>query len=157
MATATQRRANADLAVGKGEAGSVKSLTATVELAAATASGTTISFGYIPSNARILSLSKVYWDDLATSGAPTLDLGLGAVDSNITSDTLALTDGLGLSSPSTGSAVIKDFLNSGLPAWDHVSGQASDPGGTLEVTGVVRDAATTAAGTVTLDLVYVLD
>lgn len=156
MATATQRRADTNLAIGKGESGTVKNLTATVELAAS-ASGTTISFGFIPTNARILSLSKVYFDDLATSGSPTLDLGLIAVDSNITSDTLALNDGLALSSASTGSAVVKDVANSGLPAWDFVSGQTTDPGGTFEVQGIVRDAATTATGTVTLDLVYVLD
>lgn len=156
MATATQRRADSDLAIGKGESGNVKCLPATVELAAS-ASGTTISFGFIPTNARVLSTSKVYWDDLATSGSPTLDLGLKAVDANITTDTLALNDGLALSAASTGSAVVKDIANSGLPAWDFVSGQTSDPGGTFEVQGIVRDAATTATGTVTLELFYTLD
>lgn len=156
MATATQRRADTNLAIGKGESGTLKVLPATVELAAS-ASGTTISFGYIPSNARVLSLSKVYWDDLATSGAPTLDIGLIAVDGNITSDTLALNDGLALSAASTGSPVVKDIANTGLPAWDFVSGQGSDPGGTFEVQGIVRDAATTATGTLTLELVYTLD
>lgn len=156
MATATQRRADTNLAVGKGESGTVKNLTATVELAAS-ASATTIAFGYIPSNARILSLSKLYWDDLATSGLPTLDVGLVAVNSNITSDDDCLNNGLALSSASTGSAVINDVANSGLPAWNHVNGQTSDPGGTFLVQGIVRDAATTATGTVTLDLVYVID
>lgn len=156
MATATQRRADTNLAVGKGESGTVKNLTATVELAAS-ASATTIAFGYIPSNARILSLSKLYWDDLATSGLPTLDVGLVAVNSNITSDDDCLNNGLALSSASTGSAVINDVANSGLPAWGHVNGQTSDPGGTFLVQGIVRDAATTATGTVTLDLVYVID
>lgn len=156
MATATQRRADSDLAVGKGESGTVKCLPATVELAAS-ASGTTINFGYVPSNARILSTSKVYFDDLATSGSPTLDLGFVAVDGNITSDDDALNDGLALSSASTGSAVVKDVANSGLPAWDFVNGQTSDPGGTFQVQGIVRDAATTATGTVTLELFYTLD
>lgn len=153
---ATQRRSANNLAAGNGISYSVKNLTATVELAAS-ASGTTVTFGRIPSNARILSVSKVYWDDLATSGSPTLDIGLINVDSNITDDPDALNDGLALSSASTGSAVVKDIANSGLPAWDHVNGQTSDPGGELIVRGVVKDAATNATGTITLDLLYVVD
>lgn len=154
--TATQRRDAADLVVGKGEAGNVKTLVATIELAAAS-SGDTIDFGYIPSNARILGSSTAYWDDLATSGSPTLDIGLIAVDDNITSDPDALNDGLALSSASTGSKVVKDAANYGLPAWDFVNGQTSDPGGSFIVRGVVKDAATTATGTVTAELYYVLD
>ena len=123
----------------------MKSLCATIELAAS-ASATTINFGYIPANARILQSSTIYWDDLATSGSPTLDLGLVAVNSNITSDDDCLNDGLALSSASTGSFVIKDIANAGLPAWDHVNGQSTDPGGILQVQGIVRDAATNAAG-----------
>lgn len=153
---ATQRRSADDLVVSVGEAYSVKNLTATVELAAS-ASGDTITFGRIPTNARILSTSKVYWDDLATSGSPTLDLGLIGVDSNITDDPDALNNGLALSSASSGSDVIADFANSGLPAWDHVNGQTTDPKGELIVRGVVKDAATTQTGTVTLDLFYVVD
>lgn len=159
MATATVRRAVTDTAIGAGIAGSVKNLCATVELAAS-ASGTTIDFGDIPSNARILASSRIYWDDLATSGSPTLDLGLVAVNGNITSDDDALTNGLALSSVSTanvGAQVINDFANAGLPAWDHVNGQSSDPGGVLQVQGIVRDAATTATGTITLDLYYTVD
>lgn len=159
MATATERRAVSGIAIGAGIAGTVKSLTSTVELAAS-ASGTTIDFGYIPADARILGSSRIYWDDLATSGSPTLDLGLVAVNSNITSDDDCLNDGLALSSVSTanvGNVVIKDIANIGLPAWDHVNGQASDPGGILKVQGVVRDAATTATGTISLELYYTVD
>lgn len=159
MATATERRNTTGLAAGKGDAYSVKSLSATVELAAS-ASGTTIAFGYIPSNARILGSSRLYWDDLATSGSPTLDVGLIAVNGNITSDDDCLNDGLALSAVSTanvGAVVVKDHANAGLPAWDYVNGQTSDPGGVFLVRGIVRDAATNAAGTVTLDLYYTLD
>lgn len=159
MATATVRRSATHTAIGNGIAGSVKNHCATVELAAS-ASGTTINFGYIPSNARILQGSRVYWDDLATSGSPTLDLGLVAVNYNITSDDDCLNDGLALSAVSTanvGAFVVKDIANAGLPAWDHVNGQTSDPGGTLQVQGIVRDAATNAAGTITIDLYYTVD
>jgi len=159
MATATVRRAAADAVIGAGLAGTVKNHLVTVELAAS-ASGTTIDFGDIPANARILQSSRIYWDDLATSGSPTLDLGFVAVNGNITSDDDALNDGLALSSVSTanvGAVVVKDIANAGLPAWDYVNGQASDPGGVLTVQGIVRDAATTATGSITLDLYYTID
>ena len=148
--SATQRRNTNNLAVGVGDAYSVKNLSATVELAAS-ASGDTITFGRIPTSARILGSSRIYADDLATSGSPTFDLGLVAVDGNITSDPDAINDGIALSSAAD-TAAIKDFANVGLPAWDFVNGQSSDPGGEFVVQGVVKDAATTATGTGTLDL-----
>lgn len=153
---ATQRRSATDLSVGKGESCAVKNLTATIELAAAS-SGDTIDFGYIPSNARLLASSRIYKDDLATSGSPTLDVGLIAVDGNITSDVDAINDGIALSDTTTEVTFLKDFTNAGLPAWDFVNGQTTDPGGSLLVRGVVKDAATTATGTVTVDLYYILD
>lgn len=156
MATATERRAQTGLVVGNGISYNVKNLCATVELAAS-ASGTTIDFGYIPSNARILGASRVYNDDLATSGSPTLDIGLIAVDSNVTSDADAINDGLALSSAASDVLAIKDIANLGLPAWDLVADVTADPGGSLLVQGVVKDAATTATGTITLDLYYVVD
>jgi len=153
--TATVRRA-VNAIIGKGDGGNLRAVGArTIELAAS-ASGTIIDFKLrIPSNARIDPSSRAYWDDLATSGSPTLDIGLYAVDSNVTSDDDALTDGLAISSVSTanvGAQVIKDFANAGKQAWEFVSGVTSDPGGFLDVKGIVRDAATNAAGTITLDM-----
>lgn len=154
---ATERKANTGLVVGKGEAGSLKVLLcSTVELAAATAAGSTVKFGTIPSNARITGMSKVYWDDLTTAGSPTLDIGLGAVDANVTDDPDALTDGLDISSAGS-DEVVKDISNYGLPAWDYVNGVTSDPGGELEVYGTVADAAHTTTGTVTVELLGYLD
>lgn len=154
--SATQRRSADNLVVGNGLAYGVHYLGATVELAAS-ASGDTITFGRIPSNARICGMSRVYKDDLATSGSPTLDIGLIAVDSNITSDPDAINDGLSVSGTAAWSELVKDPANVGLPAWDLVNGQSSDPGGEFIVRGVIKDAATTATGTVTLDLYYVVD
>ena len=153
---ATQRRSADNLVVGMGDAYSVKNLCATVELAAS-ASGDTVSFGRIPSNARILPSSRLYNDDLATSGSPTFDIGLINVDSNITDDPDAIGNGFALSSAGSDVVIISEIANAGLPAWDFVNGQASDPGGEFIVRGVVKDAATNAAGTVTLDLYYVID
>src|SRR5690349_12522248 len=156
--TATERASTtgqAPSAMGPG----VRRRFATQEVAAA-ASSSTIAFFNIPSNARIAVASRAYWDDLATSGSPTLDIGLYAVNGNITSDDDALNDGLALSAVSTASAgahVIKDFANGGKRAWEFVNGQTSDPGGELLVKGVIRDAATTATGTVSLEILYSVD
>lgn len=155
---ATQRRGADWLSAGKGDGGNVKSLCATTELAAS-ASGTTITFGYIPSNARILPSSRLYNDDLATSGSPTIDIGLGAVRSNLANadDPDAIGNGFALSSAGSDVVIISDVASAGLPAWDFVASESSDPGGDLKVYGTVKDAATTATGTVSIQIDYVID
>lgn len=159
--TATARRTDQKVALGIGEAGNLKHFgTRTIELAAS-ASGTLVDFDLlVPSNVRLASNSRLYWDDLATSGSPTLDIGLYAVNGNVTSDDDALNDGLALSAVSTaqaGNHVVKDFANGGKRAWEFVNGQTTDPGGYLAVKGIVRDAATTATGTITLELMGYFD
>lgn len=156
--TATERRAHLLSAASHGGAYDVKNLTSTVEVAASTTVGRTIQFGHIPSNARILPSSTLYWDDLATSGSPTLDVGLAEVDGNLANadDPDALTNALAISSAGSGSA-LSDIANAGLPAWDFVASETSDPGGKLAVYGSLVDAPVNAAGTVTCELFYVVD
>lgn len=156
---ATQRRAHSDTAYGIGEVGNIKCLAATIELAATT-SGDTIDFGRIPTSARIIGgISQVYNDDLATSGSPTLDLGLAAVDSNLVNadDPDAIGNGHSLSAASAGTKIMTEIASIGLPAWDLVASESSDPGGMLKVTGTVKDAPTIATGTVSLELFYYHD
>ena len=157
--TATERRANLLSAASHGGAYTPINLCATVAITTATTVGRTISFGRIPSNARIVGASRLYWDDLATSGSPTLDVGLAAVDGNLANadDPNALLDAGAISSASTGTLPITDHANLGLPAWDYVASETSDPGGQLEVTGVLVDAPINKAGDITLDLYYVVD
>lgn len=151
-----RRNASQNTVAGKGDAANVKCVTATVELAAS-ASGVTTKMVRIPSNARLAGNSTIYWDDLATSGSPTLDVGLGSVGSNVTSDPDALNDGLAVSSAAGSSAVVKDAANYGKRAWEFVNGQSTDPGGELDVYISVKDAATNAVGTVTVELLYTVD
>ena len=158
--TATERRANLTLAASHGGAYDVKNLTSTVEVTVATSTGDTIVFGYIPSNARILGSSRLYWDDMATAGAPTMDLGIGAVDGNLVNanDPDALSNGHALATATpTGAGAVSPIENFGLPAWDFVASETSDPGGTLKVYGTMLDAVTTQTGTATLELYYVVD
>jgi hypothetical protein len=129
----------------------------TVEVAATAAAGTEYVMARIPSRARIHGLSRAAWDDLASSGSPTLDFGLKAVDSNITSDDDALNDGLAASSASTGSNVVKNIADFGKQAWEYVNGQTVDPGGFLDVIITTKDAACNDGGTITLTLVYSVD
>lgn len=153
----TQRTANKRAIAGPGDGSSLKKLAAaTIELAGS-ASGTTLFVGRIPASARLSGLSRLYHDDLATSGSPTFDIGLGSVDENVTSDPDAINDGIAVSSAGADVAVIKDAANIGLPAWDFVNGQTSDPGGELDVYISVKDAATNATGTVSIEIYGYLD
>ena len=158
--TATERRASQGLTPGKGEAGALKMLVCSTVEVPASASGSTIKFGRIPSNARLASRpSFVYWDDLTTTGAATLDIGLASVDSNITSDPDALSAAHDVTS--AGSALLVSVVlaaNIGIPAWDFVNGQTTDPGGQLDVYGSIVDAATAGlTGTVTVEIYGYLD
>jgi hypothetical protein len=157
--TATRRGAGINEAVGgSGISLGIKPLISTHELVAS-ASGTTVDFGKIPSNARILDESRVYWDDLATSGTATLDIGLKShLNNSVTADPDALSNGHDVHSgaDATDGAALA-ALNAatvGKAAWEFISGLTEDPGGELEVYGTIKDAATTATGTVTLKLYY---
>tara|TARA_R110002094_G_scaffold157781_2_gene144034 strand:+ start:2898 stop:3389 length:492 start_codon:yes stop_codon:yes gene_type:complete len=155
--TATERTDSTGTIAGKGNANAVQKLVcASVELAAS-ASGVTVKLGRIKSDARIMATGLVYNDDLATSGSPTLDIGLGSVDSNITSDPDALNNGIALSSATSTTTVIADAANVGKRAWEFVSGQTTDPGGFLDVYATVKDAATTATGTVAVEMTGYFD
>jgi len=147
-----------DATYGVGEGGTLKSKTVTVEISAAASATSTYFQGKlrIPSIARLSGLGKVHCDDLASSGSPTLDVGLFAVNGNITSDDDALNDGIDAASAGSVS-LIKDISNYGKKAYEFVSGQTSDPQGELDVVLTIKDAATNTGGTVTMELFYTID
>lgn len=129
----------------------------TVEVAAAAAANTQYVMVRIPSNARIHGLSEIRFDDLASTGSPTLDIGLKAVSGNITTDDDALNDGIDCATAAGSARVVKDIANYGKQAWEYVSGQSSDPLGFFDVIITIKDAATNTGGTVTMTLVYSVD
>lgn len=138
--------------------GRQSTITSTLEVAAAASAASTYTVARIPSNARIVGgLSKIYADDLASTGAPTLDVGLKAVSSNITTDVDALNDGIVATAAVTGSSLIKDISNYGKMAWEFVNGQTSDPLGQLDVIVTILDAATDTGGTITVELTIQTD
>ena len=129
----------------------------TVEVAAAAAANTEYVMVRIPSRARIHGLSRLAFDDLASTGSPTLDIGLKAVDANVTTDVDALNDGIDCATAAGTANVVKDIANYGKFAWEYVSGVTADPGGFLDVIVTILDAATNTGGTVTMTLVYSVD
>ncbi len=129
----------------------------TVEVAAAASANSLYTMVRIPSDARILGLSRVAFDDLASTGSPTIDFGFKAVDSNITSDPDALNDGVDVFTAAGTAPLIKDIANYGKKAWEFVSGVTADPGGFLDLTIITQDAAINTGGTITLSLVYSVD
>lgn len=132
-------------------------LTATVEVAAAAAANTQYEFARIPTNARIHGLSRIQFDDLASTGSPTLDIGLAPVDGNFTLDVDALNDGIDVFTAAGSANVIKDIANNGKMAWEFIAGVTADPGGLCDVVVTILDAATNTGGTVTMTLAYSID
>lgn len=129
---------------------------ATVEVAAAASAASVYVMHRIPSRARIYGMSKVHFDDLASTGSPTLDFGIKAVASNITTDNDALNDGVDVATAASSASWIKDIANYGKQAWEF-SSATSDPGGMIDLTITILDAATNTGGTITSELVMSTD
>lgn len=125
----------------------------TVAVAAAASANSVYTFFRVPTSARIHGLSEVSLDDLASTGAPTLDFGFAAVDSNFTTDDDALNDGIDAATAASGTKLIKDLANYGKTVWE-LLGLSEDPGGLADVIGTIKDAATNTGGDVTVTLVY---
>ncbi len=90
---------------------------------------------------------------MATSGAPTLDIGL--VGPSFTYDDDVLNDGLDLATANTttGARLIKDIANIAKPLWQ-LAGLTADPDEIWTIKAVIRDAAVIAGGTLSTDLIY---
>jgi hypothetical protein len=119
----------------------------------------TYELARLPSNARILGASKLHFDDLATTGSPTIDIGIYNLSgaTNITDDPDALNDGIDVATAASSAAVVKNIANYGKRLWEFVNGQTTDPKCQLAIKAVLADAAITETGTITLELLYTLD
>ncbi len=112
----------------------------------------------LPSNARIMPGSKIMLDDLASSGTPTLDVGVFAYKSNLVNadDDDALNDGLSASVAGEHD-MVKDIADWGLPLWDFVASETVDPFGLLDIKLTLKDSAINQAGTITSVVFYTID
>ena len=136
--------------------GAVRSWTETVETNADDDISSTYHLASLPSNARILGLSKIYWDDCGTTAAA-MDVGVynQSGKSDITDDPDALTNGHLLAT--AGSAdLIAEKANMGIPLWDHATGTV-DPQATLDIKASLTDGALAAVCTITVEILYTLD
>jgi hypothetical protein len=152
-------RRNTDNVPGKGEGFDLKVVTATKSVTSRTANDT-LKMVRLPSNARICGLSKLSFDDLASSGAPTIDIGVAPVNdagNAITADADALNDGIDVATAAGTANVVKDHANYGKQLWQYVSGLTSDPGTLMDVYLSFVDANTNATGDVTIEMVFSFD
>ena len=138
--------------------GAVRSWTETVEVGAADSDTSTYLVARMPSNARILGSSRFESDDLASAGAPPMDIGVFNVpgDTRITDDPDAINDGIDVATV-TDVQFVKDIANYGLRLWEHVASQTVDPLGDLDIKLSLVDADVNVGGTVTVTIYYTLD
>jgi hypothetical protein len=130
--------------------GKVKPLISTQEIVACDATST-VKFGAIPSNARILVQSVVGYD--AITGATDFDLGIGKTDGGVLTvkDADCLIDGADIHTAGS-KAIGVDLASLGKAAWE-LAGYTADPGGNVDIVGTFNQAPT-AGGTLTLSLLY---
>lgn len=131
-------------------------ITTTLEVAAAASAATVYPMIRVPSNMHIMGASKLYFDDLASTGSPTLDVGVKAVDANITTANAAMNDGIDVATAASSASLIKDIANYGKKAWEF-SSATDDPGGLIDITVTILDAGTNTGGTLTLEFFGYLD
>ncbi len=131
-------------------------LDSTIEVAAAASAGSVYTMIRVPVSARINGLSRVAWDDLASTGSPTIGLGFKPVGANFTANAAALTDSLDVAASASSAPVVKDIANYGKRVWE-LLGLSDNPGGFADVTITIAAAATNTGGTITLSLLYTVD
>jgi hypothetical protein len=129
---------------------------ATLEVAAAASTASLYVMHRVPSSARIYGLSTVYFDDLASTGSPTIDFGIKAVGANLTTDADAFRADVDVFTAASSQRLIGDIANYGKQVWEF-SSATSDPGGMVDITITILDAATNTGGTITSELVFSTD
>jgi hypothetical protein len=138
--------------------GRVRYWSETVEVSAGASATSTYRLARLPGHARIVGLSTLYHDDLASTGSPTVDLGLVNPDGlgGITDDDDALAADIDVTTAGS-TALVGDVADRGKPLWSFVAAQAEDPRQELEVVATLKDAAANVGGTLTLELFFTID
>lgn len=146
-------RTNLGLGVNAVRTGTGVMIDSVVEVAAAASSGSVYTMMRLPSNARIHGTSRIHADDLASEGAPTLDIGIKGVDGNVADNDDAINDGIDLTAAVSFAGVIKDVANWGKYLWE-LCGATSDFGGFVDITLKIQDAAANTGGTIAMCVHY---
>lgn len=130
--------------------GVTRSYTIVHEVTAGDSATSTYRMLRLPSNARLLGSSTISLGDLASTGSPTIDIGVVNCDGDsvITDDPDAINDGLDAATAATGLTLIKSIDNFGKKLYEFVNGQTTDPTGDLEIMITIADADVNSGGTV---------
>lgn len=140
-----------------GLGGTVKCVPFTVEVGAAdSATSTYLIPGDFSPDARILGKSFIGWDDLASSGSPTLDIGVQSGTATITADPDAINDGLDAATATPSTPFVKDKANYGKKLWD-LAGLSSRPNGSLKIYVSLVDADVNVGGTISGEIYFMFD
>lgn len=153
----TVKRAAADAVPSKGDGPNLKIITSTRNLASP-AQNSTHKLGRFDSNTRLHALSRVYWGDFASSGSPTLSIGLASVNNNFGAAVpAALNSGLDLATATpAGASILGSPQNSGKTLWE-LAGLASDPGGQIDIYATIIAAPGNLTADLTADIVVSID
>lgn len=155
VTSSATRRGIADTVPGHGGAGAVIRQVFQITVGSADSATSTWELEEVPHNARLGGTA--YWDDLASSGSPTLDFGLKSGTNSITADPDALSDGHDAATINhAGRAIVKP-ANYGKRAWE-LAGDSADPGkGTYKVYVSLVDADVNVGGNLVVAVEYILD
>jgi hypothetical protein len=131
----------------------------TVEVGSADSATSTYHMARLASNIRLLGASRIWWDDLASAGSPTLDIGLFNPSgfSGITNDDDAINVDLDAATVnSAGISLVKaaSLEKFGLRLWELVNGQTTDPQQPLDVFITLKDADVNVGGTIMCEFIY---
>lgn len=151
--TATRRNTSGQWP-SPGMGGSIKCEPTTIEVTAAASATSTYNMGRVPSNARWVDLTKVYFDDLATTGSPTFTISVRNVNGGVALTTIR--SGIDVAAAAGSALLIADIANYGKRVWE-LAGLASDPEVALDVIITLVAAATDTGGTVTFMNYYFVD
>jgi hypothetical protein len=150
-----------DLAKTQAAGGRVRAWIDTVEVGAADTASSTYLMARLPSNAVILPASTLYWDDLTTTGSPTVDVGVYNMSgkSDFTDDPDALSNGHDVTSAGSGALITQGASISayGQYLWDHIGSVTSDPKTDVDIKLKLVDANVAGGGSMSVVIYYTVD
>ena len=149
------RRGVASAIPGHGDSSNVVRLINAQTVGAADSATSTYTLCQVPYNARLGGTA--YWDDLASSGSPTLDFGLKSGTRTISAAPTALSQDHDAATINHAGRCIVKPANYGKKAWE-LAGESSDPGqGTYTVYVSLVDADVNVGGNLAVNVEYTLD
>ncbi len=127
----------------------------TVEVGSADSDTSTYLIAHLPSNCRIHDTSWIGYDDMASTGAPTLDIGTFNVTGG-SDDVDAINDGLTVATAARSVGFLKLLADHGKYLWD-LAGESSDPGGFIDIKLTLDDADVNVGGTAAGEIFYSME